>query len=116
MAVQHLNGNAIEADAGAPSAATAAAAAQCLAPEAVAQCIAEHFSAYNEEFGRITRRAGGHFRSGDWQAAHHDAVARIDLYEQRVCQCVQRLRDAAPHGPEQLALWVQIKNAYEQQI
>jgi isocitrate dehydrogenase kinase/phosphatase len=116
MAVQHLNGNAIEADAGAAIAAAPVAAAQCLAPEAVAQCIAEHFSGYNEEFGRITRRAGGHFRSGDWQAAHHDAVARIDLYEQRVCQCVQRLRDAAPHGPGHLAHWVQIKSAYEQQI
>ncbi len=105
MAVQHLNGSAIEADAGAPFAAAA-----------VAQCIAEHFSSYNEEFGRITRRAGGHFRSGDWQAAHHDAVARIELYEERVRQCVERLREAVPCGAEHLALWVQIKNAYEQQI
>src|SRR5271155_1355146 len=116
MAVQHLNRNAIEADAGARSAATAAEAAQCSAPAEIAQCIAEHFSRYNEEFGRITRRAGGHFRSGDWQAAHHDAVARIELYEERVGQCVQRLRDTAPHGAEHLAHWVQVKSAYEQQV
>jgi isocitrate dehydrogenase kinase/phosphatase len=116
MAAQHFSEDAIKADPGAQFSAATVAASPCSTPAEVAQCIAEHFSRYNEEFGRITRRAGEHFRSGDWQAAHHDAVARIDLYEQRVCQCVQRLRDAVPHDAEHLSHWVQIKGAYEQQV
>ena len=35
--------------------------------------IAERFREYNEEFGRITRRAARHFIHEDWAAAQRDA-------------------------------------------
>src|SRR5271154_1716631 len=53
-----------------------------------AAAIAEHFKDYNEEFGRITRRAAMNFLAEDWHSAQSDAVARIELYEQRVARCV----------------------------
>ena len=60
-------------------------------PKEHAAAIAEHFRAYNEEFGRITRRAALNFLAEDWHAAQLDAVARIELYEQRVSGCVRAL-------------------------
>src|ERR1700678_3702527 len=57
-------------------------------PKDHAATIAEHFKAYNEEFGRITRRAAMNFLAEDWRAGQLDAVARIELYEQRVARCV----------------------------
>jgi len=58
-----------------------------LAADLAAQ-IAEHFRLYNEEFGRITRRAARNFLAEDWHAAQIDSVARIELYELRVARCV----------------------------
>lgn len=61
-------------------------------PQDAAALIAAHFRDYNEEFGRITRRAADHFLSGDAAARELDAVARIELYEQRVAQTLRGLQ------------------------
>ncbi len=63
-------------------------------PQAAAELIAAQFRAYNEEFGRITRRAAAHFLSGDAAARERDAVARIELYEQCVARALAALRAA----------------------
>jgi isocitrate dehydrogenase kinase/phosphatase len=75
--------------------------------------IAEHFRAYNEEFGRITRRAALNFLAEDWQSAQRDAVARIELYEQRVTRCVVAMGDELRTCRRDLSLWSEIKQAYE---
>jgi isocitrate dehydrogenase kinase/phosphatase len=82
-------------------------------PKDQAAAIAEHFRAYNEEFGRITRRAALNFLAEDWHAAQKDAVARIELYEQRVTRCVEAV--AADLRPQlgNTALWPDIRRAYE---
>jgi isocitrate dehydrogenase kinase/phosphatase len=80
---------------------------------AAAAEIAEHFRLYNEEFGRITRRAAGHFLAEDWQAAQRDAVARIELYEQRVARCVTLVGGQLEGKRVEAALWSDIKHAYE---
>jgi isocitrate dehydrogenase kinase/phosphatase len=80
---------------------------------AAAAEIAEHFRLYNEEFGRITRRAAGHFLAEDWQAAQRDAVARIELYEQRVARCVALVGGQLQGKRAEAALWSDIKHAYE---
>ncbi|MGD0490398.1 MAG: bifunctional isocitrate dehydrogenase kinase/phosphatase [Steroidobacteraceae bacterium] len=82
-------------------------------PKAQAGAIAEHFRAYNEEFGRITRRAALNFLAEDWHAAQQDAVARIELYEQRVTGCVQALAGQLTPQLGDTALWGEIKRAYE---
>ena len=64
-------------------------------PQDAAALIMAHFRAYNEEFGRLTRRAAEHFLSGDGAARERDAVARIELYEQCVAQALRALRSTA---------------------
>ena len=74
-------------------------------PKDHAAAIAEHFRAYNEEFGRITRRAALNFLAEDWRAAQQDAVARIELYEQRVTRCVEALaEELKPRATDSRAL------------
>lgn len=75
--------------------------------------IADHFRAYNEEFGRITRRAALNFLAEDWNAAQADAVARIELYEQRVTRCVVALDAELREQRCDVASWTEIKQAYE---
>jgi len=80
---------------------------------AAAAEIAEHFRLYNEEFGRITRRAARNFLAADWHAAQLDAVERIELYEQRVARCVAAVGARLQTQRLDVALWSDIKRAYE---
>jgi hypothetical protein len=59
------------------AAVTSAATNDAVTPKDHAALIAEHFRQYNEEFGRITRRAALNFLAEDWQKSQLDAVARI---------------------------------------
>ena len=78
-----------------------------------AAAIADHFRGYNEEFGRITRRAALNFLAEDWHASQLDAVARIELYEERVTGCVTSLGESLHSRRADVALWSQIKRAYD---
>jgi isocitrate dehydrogenase kinase/phosphatase len=82
-------------------------------PKRYAATIAEQFRDYNEEFGRITRRAALNFLAEDWHTAQLDAVARIELYEQRVTRCVQTVGAELEERRRDLELWADIKRAYE---
>jgi isocitrate dehydrogenase kinase/phosphatase len=82
-----MNALAIVPAAAAPNAGAAST------PQELAALLVAHFRDYNEEFGRITRRAAEHFLSGDAVARERDAVARIELYEQRVGKALRALRD-----------------------
>jgi isocitrate dehydrogenase kinase/phosphatase len=75
--------------------------------------IAEHFRRYNDAFGTITRRASAHFLTRSWSAAQADAVARIDLYEQRVAYCHGQVATLLGDRRSELSLWSQIKDEYE---
>jgi isocitrate dehydrogenase kinase/phosphatase len=78
-----------------------------------AAAIAEHFRSYNEEFGRITRRAALNFLAEDWQTAQSDAVTRIELYDLRVTRCVGAVGDDLRERRTDVPLWSEIKRAYE---
>lgn len=75
--------------------------------------IADHFRAYNDEFGRITRRAAMNFLAEDWQSAQTDAVARIELYDDRVTRCVTVMATQLGARRKDVALWAEIKRAFE---
>src|SRR5579863_5354827 len=81
-----------------------------------AALIAEHFRQYNEEFGRITRRAALNFLAEDWHAGQLDAVARIELYELRVARAVAAVADRLRSKRTDVSLWVDIKRAYEMTV
>jgi isocitrate dehydrogenase kinase/phosphatase len=95
------------------AAATSAATQDGVTAKDHAALIAEHFRQYNEEFGRITRRAALNFLAEDWQNAQLDAVARIELYEQRVARCVASIAAALRSKRTEVTLWIDIKRAYE---
>jgi isocitrate dehydrogenase kinase/phosphatase len=82
------------------------------APLSHAGLIAEHFRQYNEEFGRITRRAARNFLAEDWHSAQRDAVERIELYEVRVARCVEAIAATLQGRRTDVVLWSAIKNAY----
>jgi isocitrate dehydrogenase kinase/phosphatase len=94
----------------------AAASSVALRPDLAAELaaqIAEHFRLYNEEFGRITRRAATNFLAEDWQAAQIDSVARIELYEIRVARCVAAVAGRLQQRRTDVPLWIDIKAAFE---
>ncbi len=78
-----------------------------------AATIAEHFRAYNDEFGRITRRAALNFLAEDWQSAQRDAVERIELYERWVTRCLAAIAGELPQRLTDPPLWGDIKLAYD---
>src|SRR3974377_1367862 len=92
---------------------TAASERSVARPEQYAAEIAEHFHAYNEEFGRITRRAAANFLTKDRAAAQRDAVTRIELYEFRVAACVTEFRERLGNRLHDIGLWSEIKGAYD---
>ena len=75
--------------------------------------IAEHFRLYNEEFGRITRRAAKNFLAEDWHSAQTDAVQRIELYELRVARCVGAVGGQLQDLRTDVSLWIEVKSAFE---
>jgi hypothetical protein len=98
----------------APSASDPAAGANDSPPNKQnAGTIADHFRSYNDEFGRITRRAALNFLAEDWQSAQADAVARIELYDDRVTRCVTYMTTQLGARRKDVALWVEIKRAFE---
>jgi len=92
---------------------SAVAASDTATAKEHAAAIAEHFRLYNEEFGRITRRAALNFLAEDWQTAQSDAVARIELYDLRVTRCVGALAGVLRERRTDVPLWSDIKRAYE---
>src|SRR5580692_1334064 len=95
------------------AAVTCAATKDVLAAKDHAAMIAEHFRLYNEEFGRITRRAALNFLAEDWHTAQLDAVARIELYELRVARAVAAVASQLQAKCTDVALWIDIKRTYE---
>ena len=92
---------------------SAAVAGTTVTEKDCAAIIAGHFRSYNDEFGRITRRAALHFLAQDWHGAQLDAVARIELYDERVSRCVAAVAVAAQHLATDIAYWRAMKRAYE---
>ncbi|MGC2030525.1 MAG: bifunctional isocitrate dehydrogenase kinase/phosphatase, partial [Steroidobacteraceae bacterium] len=95
------------------AAVTSVAMQDSVAAKDHAAMLAEHFRLYNEEFGRITRRAALNFLAEDWHTAQLDAVARIELYELRVARAVAAVASQLQSKRTDVALWIDIKRAYE---
>ena len=90
------------------AAVTSAATSDGVTAKDHAALIAEHFRQYNEEFGRITRRAALNFLAEDWHSAQLDAVARIELYEQRVARCVASIASQLRSNRTEVAVWIDL--------
>ncbi|MGD9601359.1 MAG: bifunctional isocitrate dehydrogenase kinase/phosphatase [Gammaproteobacteria bacterium] len=78
--------------------------------------IHEAFAKYNDNFGRITRRAKDRFETRDWRGAERDFVERLDLWTKSVDRTVAALtRQLSPIGLER-ALWAEVKHSFGERV
>ncbi|MEO4046359.1 bifunctional isocitrate dehydrogenase kinase/phosphatase [Pseudomonas sp. CAU 1711] len=79
----------------------------------IARLILEGFDDYRADFREITNGARARFEQAQWQEVQRLSAARINLYEDKVAEVVERLRQA--FSAEQLLdidLWPLVKSAY----
>ena len=79
----------------------------------IARMILDGFDDYRAHFREITNGARARFEQAQWQEAQAASAARINLYEEKVAEVSERLRQA--FAAEQLLdidLWPVIKSAY----
>ncbi|OEO24212.1 bifunctional isocitrate dehydrogenase kinase/phosphatase [Pseudomonas sp. J237] len=84
---------------------------QPLATEIAAQ-ILTGFDDYREHFRQITDGARARFEQALWQDAQKASAARINLYEDKVSECSQRLKRHFQQGLTDVEQWPLVKRAY----
>ena len=80
---------------------------------AIAALILEGFDDYREQFRQITNGARVRFEQAQWQEIQQASAARINLYEEKVAEVTELLRQA--HADEVLldvSQWPLVKSAY----
>jgi isocitrate dehydrogenase kinase/phosphatase len=80
--------------------------------ERMAHAIRDGFEDYHARFAAITARAQGRFERRQWEAAQHDAVERIGLYDQCIAACMHDLRRLAGEAVGERACWLQVHARY----
>jgi isocitrate dehydrogenase kinase/phosphatase len=80
------------------------------------KCIFDAFSKYNDNFGRITRRAKSRFETRDWRGAERDFGERIELYTKSVDRAVAALNGQL--GPLGIPrdLWQEVKTSFGERV
>jgi isocitrate dehydrogenase kinase/phosphatase len=61
--------------------------------QAIARALIEGFNKHYRLFRHVSQRAKGYFEDGDWQAVQHAVRERIQFYDARVQECVERLHN-----------------------
>jgi isocitrate dehydrogenase kinase/phosphatase len=81
-----------------------------------ARCIYEGFLRYNDDFGRITRRAGSRFVARDWTQARADLVERMGLWEKSLARVTASLHETLGPQVRNRQAWHRIKEYYGSRI
>ena len=63
----------------------------------IARLILDGFDDYREHFRQITDGARARFEQAQWQETQSASAARINLYEEKVSETVERLRTRVRH-------------------
>ena len=83
---------------------------------AIARALREGFDRHYALFRDCARAAKRHFEAGHWRAIRHVAHDRIDYYDRRVLETVERIerefRSAGLEGSGADALWERVKLHY----
>ena len=80
--------------------------------EGVARAILAGFDRHYRLFREAARQAKRHFEAADWAAMRTLARERIQMYDQRVHEAVESVRDTYPQAERDESLWPAIKLAY----
>lgn len=78
--------------------------------------IHEAFSKYNDNFGRITRRAKDRFETRDWRGAEKDFVERIELYTKSVDRTIAALTRHLNAPGDKKAHWAEVKRSFGDRV
>ncbi len=78
----------------------------------IAQTILHGFDRHYRLFREISTSTREHFENGDWQSIVDANRTRIDMYDQRVHECVEKVLIQFPTSEQDENLWPQIKLAY----
>ncbi|HYA65846.1 MAG TPA: isocitrate dehydrogenase kinase/phosphatase AceK regulatory subunit, partial [Burkholderiaceae bacterium] len=85
-------------------------------PRAIARAILEGFDLHYRRFRFVAQQAKGRFERGDWLGLRDSARERIDYYDQRVLEAVERIERgfdlACLNDPERDRLWAAVKQQY----
>jgi isocitrate dehydrogenase kinase/phosphatase len=84
--------------------------------EAAAAAIWRGFTAYQDEFRAITRRARSRFEQRDWHGIQSDGVERLDLYKKIVDAIVAEVHARLGGEVKEETVWVRMKAAYSRLI
>jgi isocitrate dehydrogenase kinase/phosphatase len=79
---------------------------------AIAQALVEGFNKHYRLFRQISREAKGRFERGEWQAVRQAHAERIQYYDDRVAETVERLQRDFDTAALPDALWQEIKLQY----
>jgi isocitrate dehydrogenase kinase/phosphatase len=80
--------------------------------QGVARAILAGFDKHYRLFREAARQAKHHFEAADWSAMRDLARERIQLYDQRVHEAVEKVRAGYPQSERDESLWPAIKLAY----
>ena len=78
----------------------------------VAEAVLEGFDRHYRLFRAATVRAKEYFENAAWADAQRDVRDRIEFYDERVAECVERLRAELGAGAFSLEDWKEVKVAY----
>jgi isocitrate dehydrogenase kinase/phosphatase len=80
--------------------------------QAIAVALLEGFNKHYRLFRQISREAKGRFEAADWPAVRHAHAERIQYYDDRVRETVERLQRQFDTASLADALWQEIKLQY----
>ena len=78
----------------------------------IAQALIEGFDKHYRLFRGSAAQAKSRFEAGDWAAVHKAARERIQFYDDRVNETVERLHNELQAGSLELAIWQEAKLLY----
>jgi isocitrate dehydrogenase kinase/phosphatase len=78
----------------------------------IAHALLEGFNKHYRLFRQISREAKGRFERGQWHAVRRAHAERIQFYDDRVCEAVERLQREFDTSALPDALWQEIKLQY----
>ena len=89
----------------------AASGSAVASPDRIARVLVEGFDRHYALFRECAKAAKRHFQAGNWLAIAHVARDRIDFYDRRVAETVERIDREFPGSGDE-ALWAQVKQRF----
>ena len=80
-------------------------------PEVIARVLVDEFDRHYALFRDCARAAKRHFQAGNWMAIGHVARDRIDFYDRRVAEAVERIEREFRFGGDD-GFWAKVRQRF----